>query len=78
MQERSAATASRVESAPPAGYPASRSLGWAEDAASTLIVSQDVDIAVPVSSLEAVKNRLRSVRGFRRSEREPSVWLPLS
>ncbi len=47
------------------------------EAASTLVVSQDVDIAVPVSRLETVKERLRSVRGFQRSPREPSVWLPL-
>jgi hypothetical protein len=46
-------------------------------AASTLVVSQDVDIAIPVSRLETVKERLRSVRGFERSRQEPSVWLPL-
>lgn len=47
-----------------------------KEAASTLVVSEDVDIAVPVSRLEAVRERLRYVRGFQPSEREPSVWLP--
>lgn len=47
------------------------------DARSTLIVSQDLDIAVPVDRHAAVKKRLREVAGLRRSEEEPSVWLPL-
>jgi len=47
-------------------------------AAATLVVSQDVDIAVPVERHGKVKDRLRGVNGFSRSEEEPSVWLPLS
>jgi len=47
------------------------------DARSTLIVSKDLDIAVPVERHAAVKARLREVQGLRRSEEEPSVWLPL-
>lgn len=46
------------------------------DAASTLIVSQDVDLAVLVSSHASVKRRLDEIRGFRPSLDEPSVWLP--
>jgi hypothetical protein len=46
------------------------------DARSTLVVSQDVDIAVPVDRHAAVKARLHDVRGLARSEDEPSVWLP--
>jgi hypothetical protein len=46
------------------------------DARSTLVVSQDVDIAVPVDRHAAVKERLREVVGLARSEEEPSVWLP--
>ena len=45
-------------------------------ARSTLIVSQDLDIAVPVERHAAVKARLREMRGLARSEEEPSVWLP--
>ena len=48
------------------------------DAASTLVVSQDVDIAVPVESHAAVKRRLRDLRGLVRADEEPSVWLPQS
>jgi hypothetical protein len=46
------------------------------DAASTLVVSEDVDIAVPVSSHGSVKQRLAHVSGFRPAPEEPSVWLP--
>jgi hypothetical protein len=46
------------------------------DARSTLVVSQDVDIAVPVDRHAAVKARLGEVDGLARSEEEPSVWLP--
>jgi hypothetical protein len=46
------------------------------DARSSLVVSQDVDIAVPVHRHAAVKARLLEVRGLARSEEEPSVWLP--
>jgi hypothetical protein len=47
------------------------------EARSTLVVSQDVDIAVPVERHAAVKARLRDITGLARSEEEPSVWLPL-
>lgn len=47
------------------------------DARSTLIISKDLDIAVPVERHAAVKARLRELHGLRRSEEEPSVWLPL-
>jgi len=45
-------------------------------AASTLVVSQDVDIGVPVTAHAAVKERLRSVEALRPSPEEPSVWIP--
>lgn len=45
-------------------------------AASTLVVSEDVDIAVPVTSHASVKRCLASLSGFRPSPEEPSVWLP--
>jgi hypothetical protein len=46
------------------------------DAAATLVVSQDVDVGVPVSRHAGVKRRLDAVRGFRPSPDEPSVWVP--
>jgi hypothetical protein len=46
------------------------------DARSTLVVSQDVDIAVPVDRHAAVKARLVEIVGLTRSAEEPSVWLP--
>ena len=46
------------------------------DSESTLVVSQDVDVAVPVVSHAAVKERLPEIRGLARSDEEPSVWLP--
>jgi hypothetical protein len=46
------------------------------DARSTLVVSLDVDIAVPVDRHAAVKERLGEVVGLTRSAEEPSVWLP--
>jgi hypothetical protein len=45
-------------------------------AASTLVVSQDVDVAVPVDRVEAVKERLRGVVGLVASVDEPSVYVP--
>ena len=48
------------------------------DARSTLVVSQDLDIVVPVASHAGVKARLQDIRGLKRSGEEPSVWLPLS
>lgn len=48
------------------------------DAASTLVVSQDLDIGVPVDRHGAVKQRLTELRAFRQSPDEPSVWTPRS
>jgi hypothetical protein len=48
------------------------------DAASTLVVSQDVDLAVPVDRLQSVKARLRQVRDLAPSSEEPSVYIPMS
>ena len=48
------------------------------DASSTLVVSQDVDIAVRVDRARYVKRRLSDLEGFRPSSDEPSVWLPES
>jgi len=48
------------------------------DAASTLVVSQDVDIGVPVARINDVKAALREVTELEPSEEEPSVWLPLN
>lgn len=45
-------------------------------AASTLVISQDVDIGIPVSAHAEVKRRLEVVLGLRPSPEEPSVWLP--
>jgi hypothetical protein len=47
-------------------------------AASTLVVSQDVDLAVPLERLEAVKRHLRLVEGLAASREEPSVYVPQS
>jgi len=47
------------------------------EARSSLVVSEDVDIAVPVENHAAVKAKLREIRGLERSGEEPSVWLPL-
>lgn len=46
------------------------------DAASTLVVSQDVDIVVPVASHSQVKAALRNVEGYAASDVEASVWIP--
>jgi len=45
-------------------------------AASTLVVSQDVDLAIPVLRHSAVKARLGELRGLKPSVDEPSVWTP--
>lgn len=45
-------------------------------AASTLVVSQDVDIGIPLDVHGRVKHVLASIRRFRPSPEEPSVWLP--
>lgn len=47
-----------------------------ERAAATLVVSQDVDLAVPVGRHAAVKSRLGHISGLRPSVVEPSVWVP--
>jgi hypothetical protein len=44
------------------------------DAASTLVVSQDVDIGVPIRRLDDVKAALNDVTDHEPSEDEPSVW----
>jgi hypothetical protein len=46
------------------------------DAASTLVVSQDVDLAIPVSVHEEVKARLDRIERLVPSVDEPSVWIP--
>lgn len=48
------------------------------DAASTLVVSQDVDLAIPVDRAKTVKERLRLIRGLIPSPEEPSVYVPMS
>jgi hypothetical protein len=47
-------------------------------AAATLIVSQDLDIGVPVDRHAAVKRRLGELTEFEPSTDEPSVWVPRS
>jgi len=46
------------------------------DAASTLVVSQDVDLVIPVSAHPQVRAALSRIRGYEPSTAEPSVWLP--
>jgi hypothetical protein len=48
------------------------------DAAATLIVSQDLDIGVPVDRHATVKRQLGELREFEPSVEEPSVWTPRS
>ena len=47
-------------------------------AAATLVVSQDLDVGVPVGRHAAVKERLPELSAFRASPDEPSVWTPRS
>jgi hypothetical protein len=47
-------------------------------AASTLVVSQDVDLGVPVACHAAVKRRVGALAGFQPSVEEPSVLVPRS
>jgi hypothetical protein len=47
-----------------------------ERAAATLVVSEDVDIGVPVAAHPAVKERLKNITALAPSPEEPSVWLP--
>lgn len=46
------------------------------DAASTLIVSQDVDLIVPVTSHREVIKALDRIHDYTPSSDEPSVWIP--
>ncbi len=48
------------------------------DAAATLVVSQDLDIGVPVDRHAALKERLGDLHEFEPSTDEPSVWTPRS
>lgn len=45
-------------------------------AAATLVVSQDLDIAVPVDRHDAIKRRLPEIAGLHPSTDEPSIWVP--
>ena len=45
-------------------------------AASTLVVSQDVDLVIPVTVHGEVRDALARVSGYEPSAAEPSVWLP--
>jgi hypothetical protein len=47
-------------------------------AGATLVVSQDVDLAIPVDRVDHVKLRLHDVRDLAPSPEEPSVWIPSS
>jgi hypothetical protein len=47
-------------------------------AASTLVVSQDLDLGVPVHRHAALKSRLDELDQFEPSADEPSVWTPRS
>jgi hypothetical protein len=48
------------------------------DAAATLVVSQDLDVGVPVSQHGPLRERLGELREFEPSADEPSVWTPRS
>ena len=45
-------------------------------AAATLVVSQDVDLAIPVAVHDEVKSRLSRITRLVPSPDEPSVWIP--
>ena len=49
-----------------------------QGAAATLVVSQDLDVGVPVGRHAALKERLGDLHGFEPSADEPSVWTPRS
>ena len=49
-----------------------------EGTAATLVVSQDLDIGVPVSQHRPVRDRLEALEEFEPSADEPSVWTPRS
>jgi hypothetical protein len=46
------------------------------DVAATLVVSQDVDLAIPIAVHEEVKARLSRITRLVPSSDEPSVWVP--
>jgi hypothetical protein len=46
------------------------------NAAATLVVSQDVDLAIPISVIAEVKQRLDEITELVPSPEEPSVWVP--
>lgn len=46
------------------------------DAAATLVISQDVDLAIPIAAHEEVKARLPRITRLVPSSDEPSVWVP--
>lgn len=48
------------------------------DAAATLVVSQDVDLAIPIDRVDRIKKRLREVEGLVQSAEEPSIFVPTS
>lgn len=45
-------------------------------AASTLVVSQDVDLAIPLERVESIKRLLKDIQGLVPSVEEPSVYVP--
>lgn len=45
-------------------------------AASTLVVSQDVDLVIPIAAHAQVRDALALIHGYEPSTSEPSVWLP--
>lgn len=47
-------------------------------AAATLVVSQDLDVGVPIDRHSEVKGRLTELSAFSPSSDEPSVWMPRS
>jgi len=49
---------------------------WEPGLASSLVVSEDVDVGVPISAHAEVEARLSELPHFTASEHEPSVWLP--
>lgn len=46
------------------------------DAAASLVVSEDVDVAIPISAHREVRERLQHLDRLRPSADEPSVWVP--
>jgi len=46
------------------------------DIAATLVVSQDVDLVIPVGAHREVRDALVHISGYEPSTSEPSVWLP--